>query len=126
MKKQIIGIVIVMIYAVPFAYYAMHTDFTSGLVTGYGLMIASSLVLAYLCTRFSYTPYLIVGNILTVAVSLYLNSRVADDPAWDGYFKPLWGSGMVLVVGVLNLIPQFIVVWVMAGKRRGNKHEMLM
>lgn len=44
MKKQIIGIVIVMIYAVPFAYYAMHTDFTSGLVTGYGLMIASSLV----------------------------------------------------------------------------------
>ncbi|KQU63246.1 hypothetical protein ASG66_02205 [Bacillus sp. Leaf406] len=126
MKKQIIGIVIVMIYAVPFAYYAMHTDFTSGLVTGYGIMIASSLVLAYLCTRFSSTPYLIIGNILTVAVSLYFNSGMADDPAWDGYFKPLWGSRMVLVVGVLNLIPQFIVVWVMAGKRRGNKHEMLM
>jgi uncharacterized membrane-anchored protein YitT (DUF2179 family) len=125
MKKQIIGIVIVMIYAFPFAYYAMHTDFTSGLVTGYGIMIASSLVLAYLCTRFSYTPYLILGNILTVAVSLYFNSGMVDDPAWDGYFKPLWGSRMVLVVGVLNLIPQFIVVWVMAEKRRESKHKSM-
>ncbi|VXC32231.1 conserved membrane hypothetical protein [Bacillus sp. 349Y] len=125
MKKQIIGIVIVMIYAFPFAYYAMHTDFASGLVTGYGIMIASSLVLAYLCTRFSSTPYLIIGNILTVAVSLYFNSGMADDPAWDGYFKPLWGSRMVLVVGVLNLIPQFIVVWVMTDKRRESKHKSM-
>ncbi|MGG4548991.1 hypothetical protein ABER02_14450 [Rossellomorea marisflavi] len=118
MKKQIIGIVIVLLYAFPFAYYAMHKDFTSGLLTGYGIMIAVTLVLAYVCQRFSYIPYLIIGNILMVAASLYFNSGMAEDPAWDGYFKPLWGSRMVVVVGVLNLIPQAILVWVMEWKRR--------
>ena len=123
MKKQIIGILIVLLYAFPFAYYAMYKDFTSGLLTGYGIMIAVTLVLAYLCQRFSYIPYLIIGNILMVAVSLYFNSGMAEDPAWDGYFKPLWGSRMVVVNGGLNLIPQTILVWVMEWKKRDKQQS---
>lgn len=124
MKKQIIGIVIVLLYAFPFAYYAMYKDFTSGLLTGYGIMIAVTLVLAYVCQRFSYIPYLIIGNILMVAVSLYFNNGMAEDPAWDGYFKPLWGSRMVVVVGVLNLIPQAILVWIMKEKKRNRQQDI--
>ncbi len=48
MRNIVIGIVIVVLYCFPFAYFSMHQDFAYRSMFGYLVMILSTSILAYL------------------------------------------------------------------------------
>lgn len=46
---------------------------------------------------------------LSMMVSFYFNGGMSDTEMWDGgYFKPFSSSQLIIVVSLLNLIPQYI------------------
>jgi len=114
MRKLIISILIVFLYCFPFVYFSMHQDFTNGSMLGYLIMIAGTSILAFFSQYFSNTIPFIVGNIASVIISFYFlyKMEITLGVGWDGgYFKPLTPNQLLLLVSILNLIPQFLVMW---------------
>jgi len=113
MRKVIISILIVFLYCFPFVYFAIHQDFSSGSMLGYLIMIAGTTILAFFSKYFSNIIPFIVGNIASVIISFYFlyKLEVVLGGGWDGgYFKPLTPIQLLLLVSILNLIPQFLVM----------------
>ncbi|MDM5326351.1 hypothetical protein [Neobacillus sp. CF12] len=117
MKKLVIGILIVILYCFPFAHFAMYQDFTNRSMIGYLVMIAATFVLAFLVKYFcNYIPFFI-GNILSFIISFYFNDKMVDTVEWYGdYFKPFYPTHLLVMVSLLNLIPQYIAMKVKKGK----------
>ena len=113
MKKLVIRILIFCMYCFPFVYYSMYQDFEYGSLFGYLIMIVGTSILAFF-VKISGKPILfIIGNIATGLISLYFvyKMEVTYGIGWDeGYFKPLTPYQLLLLVSVLNLIPQFLVM----------------
>lgn len=110
MKKIVIGILIACLYSFPFVYFSMYQDFKYRSMRGYLLMIVATFLLALL-GKFSsnFTP-LILGNIVSGIVSFYFNSKMMGIDRWNFYFKPFSPSTLLVIVIVLNLIPQLLGV----------------
>ncbi|MCS0542647.1 hypothetical protein NXY55_21985, partial [Aeromonas veronii] len=68
-------------------------------------------ILAFLAKYFcNFIPF-IIGNILSMIISFYFNGGMSDIEMWDGgYFKPFSSSQLIVVVSLLNLIPQYIAM----------------
>jgi hypothetical protein len=108
MKKIWIGIVIIILYSVPFAYFSLYQDFTNRSLVGYLIMVIVTAILAFLGQYFSSFIPLIIGNILTTLVSIYFYLEIGNTEGWDeGYFKPFYPLQLIIVLSVLNLVPQF-------------------
>ncbi|MFS0749415.1 hypothetical protein [Oceanobacillus sp. 1P07AA] len=110
MLRPIIGISTLCLYCFPFVYFSMYTDFQSNLIVGYLIMVVSTAILAFINTFFRNSFIIILGNILSLMFSLYFTSQLADNDHWTGYFKPFWPYQLVILVTVLNLIPQLIAM----------------
>ncbi len=111
MKKICIGILFVILYCFPFVYFSMKQDFTNHSLIGYLIMIVSTSILAFLSRYFcNFIPF-IIGNIFSMIISFYFNGSMSDTEMWDGgYFKPFSSSQLIVVVSLLNLIPQYIAM----------------
>ena len=111
MKKIGIGIFIVILYCFPFAYFSMKQDFANRSMIGYLVMIVATSLLAFLVKNFCNSIPFIIGNILSTMIPFYFNGKMADTVGWDGgYFKPFSSSQLLVVVSLLNLIPQYIAM----------------
>ncbi|SMQ77509.1 hypothetical protein SAMN05444673_2875 [Bacillus sp. OV166] len=111
MKKISIGIFLVILYCFPFVYFSMKQDFANRSMIGYLIMIVATSLLAFLVKYFcNFIPF-IIGNMLSMMVSFYFNGGMSDTEMWDGgYFKPFSSSQLIIVVSLLNLIPQYIAM----------------
>lgn len=89
----------------------MKQDFANRSMIGYLIMIVSTSLLAFLVKYFcNFIPF-IIGNILSMLISFYFNRGMSDTEMWDGgYFKPFSSSQLIVVVSLLNLIPQYIAM----------------
>lgn len=119
MRKIVIGILIVCLYCFPFIYFSMHQDFANGSMLGYLIMIVVTSLLAFLGKLFSNSIFLIIGNILSIIISFYFISEMTGNERWGGYFKPLTPYQLLILVSILNLIPQFFTI--MFANRHKNK-----
>ena len=88
----------------------MHQDFANGSMLGYLIMIVVTSLLAFLGKLFSNSIFLIIGNILSVIISFYFISEMTGNERWGGYFKPLAPYQLLILVSLLNLIPQFFTI----------------
>ena len=108
MKKTVMGIIIVCIYCFPFVYFSMYQDFANGSMLGYLLMIVLTSLLAFFGQFFSSSIPIMIGNILSVLSSFYFIKTSNED--WRGFFKPLSPYQLLILVSILNLIPQFLAM----------------
>jgi hypothetical protein len=108
MKKTVITLLLICLLSFPYVFFAMYLDFSKGSMLGYGIMVGMSLILGY-TTRFSAAlPVLVIGNLLSFTISYYLNTSMAGSEKWGWYFKPLTSQQLLILVSILNLIPQII------------------
>jgi hypothetical protein len=105
------GILIVILYCFPFAHFAMYQDFTNHSMIGYMEMVTATFLLSFLVKYFcNYIPF-IIGNILSLIISFYFNGKMVDTVEWySGYFKPFYPSHLLVMVSLLNLIPQLLAM----------------
>ncbi|WP_082306969.1 hypothetical protein [Bacillus sp. FJAT-27245] len=115
MKKVWVCFILIS-YCFPFGYFAMYQDYKDGSMFGYLFLILVPAVLAFFSKSKGYPFLIIIGNLLSVGVSLYFSSQMAGGDRWGYYFKPLTATSLLLTVSMLNLIPQYIAVK-LAGKR---------
>jgi|SRR5699024_616699 len=113
MKRLMISILIFCMYCFPFTYFSMYQDFEHGSMFGYLIMVVGTSILAFFVRIFGKSILFIIGNIATGLISFYFlhKMEVTLGIGWDGgYFKPLTPYQLLLLVSVLNLIPQFLVM----------------
>lgn len=115
LKKIGISILIICLYSFPFTYFSMYQDFINRSMVGYVIMIAATLLLAFLSKFYVNSVPMIVGNILSGFISFYFISRMMGSIGWDGYFKPASPNQLLFVVSFLNLIPQFMALRIAKG-----------
>ncbi|WP_231688038.1 hypothetical protein [Bacillus sp. FJAT-18017] len=74
-------------------------------------MIVVTTLLAFLAIYYcNFIPF-IIGNMLSMMISFYFNGGMSDTEMWEGgYFKPFSSSQLIVVVSLLNLIPQLIAM----------------
>jgi hypothetical protein len=113
LKKLGTGILMVILYCFPFVYFSMYQDFANRSMFGYLIMIVATSLLAFLVKYFCNSIPFIIGNIVSAIISFYFIGRMEDTTGigWDGgYFKPFSPSQLLVVVSLLNLIPQYIAM----------------
>ena len=110
MREKVIGILIVCLYCFPFVYFSMYQDFANRSMLGYLFMIVVTTLIAFFGKLFSDLTSIITGNILSVIISFYFISQMTGDEHWGGYFKPLSPYQLLILVSLLNLIPQFFAL----------------
>jgi hypothetical protein len=111
LKNISIGILIVMLYCFPFVYFSMNQDFANRSMIGYLIMIVATSFLAFNAKYFCNSIPIIIGNIFSLVISYYSNGRMSETDMWDGgYFKPFSSSQLLVVISLLNLIPQYIAI----------------
>ncbi|MGM7634341.1 hypothetical protein [Bacillus sp. Hm123] len=106
MKKIAMNILIICLYSFPFVYFSMYKDFTDGSMIGYLLMILITSILSFISQYSNYTLAVIIGNVVSTIVSYYFITQMAGDDRWSSYFKPLAPTHLLVLVSVLNVIPQ--------------------
>lgn len=109
MKKIGLNLIIFCLYCFPFVYFSMYKDFTDGSMIGYLIMIIITSTIAFWSKYFSNIFVLITGNILSVIISYSFISNIVDEQ-WSTYFKPLVPYQLLILVSLLNLIPQLLAV----------------
>lgn len=117
MRKIAIGILIVCFYCFPFVYFSMHQDFANRSMFGYLIMLAVTSILAYFGHFLGISLSFIIGNILSFIISFYFISEMTGNEQWGGYFKPLAPDQLLIIVSLLNLIPQYFAM------KLANKHK---
>jgi hypothetical protein len=108
MKKTVITLLLICLLSFPYVFFAMYLDCSKGSMLGYGIMVGMSLILGYTTRFFAALPVLVIGNLLSLAISYYLNTTMAGSEKWGWYFKPLTSQQLLILVSILNLIPQII------------------
>jgi hypothetical protein len=88
----------------------MYQDFATGSMLGYLIMIVMTSLLAFFSKLFTNQIPLIIGNIISGLISFYFISKMTGIGNWDFYFKPFPPFMLLIVVSVLNLMPQFIAL----------------
>jgi hypothetical protein len=105
-----------MLYCFPFVYFSMKQDFTNRSMIGYLIMIVATSFLAFIAKYFCSSLPITIGNILSLVISYNFNGSMSETDMWDGgYFKPFSSSQLLVVISLLNLIPQYIAI-VLANK----------
>ncbi len=110
MRRRVMGILIICLYCFPFAYISMQQDFVNQSMHGYLIMIIITSFLAFIGQFFSRTIFIIIGNLLSVIISVYFISEMIGNEPWGVYFKPLTPYQMLACVSILNLVPQLIAM----------------
>jgi 4-hydroxybenzoate polyprenyltransferase len=86
----------------------MYQDYANRSLRGYLIMIIVTSLLAFIGKYSNNTLALIIGNIISAIVSYYFSSKMKGIEYWDFYKMP--PSMLLVIVTILNLIPQFLAV----------------
>ncbi len=110
MNKQLIRVLMLLAYSVPYGYLAMKGDATSGTMIFYGFMIIGFGILCGTAIRTHNTIILIAGNILSF-ISSYLFVQRNLPEEWSGYFKPFTNTGLLLLITIVSFIIQILFIF---------------
>lgn len=110
MKKVAVYSLIICLFSFPYAYFSISQDFNDSSMTGYLLMIIATTIIAFFGSLTNNTIAVFIGNIGSVIISFYFNSKMINIDSWDGYFKPIGSIRFLVVVSVVNLIPQLVAI----------------
>ena len=110
-KSWLIRELLLTAYCVPFAFFSVKGDITSGTMVYYGVMIVSFVIL-YRCALIIF-----IGNILSF-MSSYLTAKLSQLDPMEWYCKPFTSHSQIVAISVASLIIHAIIVW-----RRGRKQR---
>jgi len=110
LRRIVVGIIIVCLYCFPFVYFSMHQDFANRSMLGYFMMIIVTSLLAFFGKLSSHGLAIFIGNLLSIIISFYFISGMTENERWGGYFKPVTPYQLLILVSILNLIPQFFAM----------------
>jgi len=102
----------------------MYQDFANRSMLGYLMMIVMTSLFAFFGKLLCNSIPFIIGNIVSVVSSFYFIGRMENTLGigWDGgYFKPFLPSQLLVIVSVLNLIPQFFAMKLAKGHKNKVK-----
>ncbi|WP_051506903.1 hypothetical protein [Saccharibacillus sacchari] len=122
------SVLIVIVYALPFAYFGMQQDYSHQSPIGYIAMVAAMGLLAFASIKLGSVYALLIGNVASFAVSFYFVGKMQGDTL-AVFFKPLSPEQTLIFLSVLMLILQAIVAgityWIILRKRRAmNPYRM--
>ena len=121
MGKYPWSVLIVILYALPFAHFGMQQDYAHRSPLGYVVMVGAMGLLAFAGIKLGSVYALLIGNIASFAVSFYFVGKMEGE-ALAGYFKPLTAEQSLIFLSVLMLILQAVVAgityWMLLGKKR--------
>ncbi|MBU3103996.1 hypothetical protein [Clostridium gasigenes] len=120
MKKIGLNFLTLCLYCFPFVYFSIYTDFTNGSIIGYLIMIIITSIIAFEVKCFNNVFVLIIGNILSAIISYFFICNIINEQ-WNTYFKPLMPYQLLILVSLLNLIPQLFAIK-LAGKYKERKN----
>lgn len=116
MEIKKIQLIILLGFCAPYAYLSMYWDMTYGTMVLYCVMAAALGLLCWSSIRINSLRTLIVGNILSFAVTCLCILRFHTEE-WSWYFKPLTALQLAAVLSVLATAAQYSA-WVIAKKNR--------
>lgn len=116
MKNKAVQTVLLLLgYCIPFAFLALYGDVSYDTMWLYVLLIAGMGLLCWGCIKFKNLPALVLGNILSVLVSvLCVRAFIPADLEW--YFKPLTSNSTAILISIVAFLIQFII-WKGAAKK---------
>lgn len=79
-KSWLIRALLLTAYCVPFAFFSVKGDITSGTMVYYGVMIVSFVILYRCALKTDNVPIIFIGNILSFISSLFDGKAVAVRP----------------------------------------------
>ncbi|MGF9891075.1 hypothetical protein ABEX78_20675 [Priestia megaterium] len=120
MRKLLLTVIFVL-YCVPYVYLSMHNDFASHSMFMYGIMLIATIILAGTSGYLGVWILAISGNIVSVILSFYFNSKMILVPKWEDYFVPLFSVRLLILVSCLFAILQ--IVFYMVGKQIRQKKK---
>ncbi|MFP3726541.1 hypothetical protein U8V72_15285 [Priestia filamentosa] len=108
MKRVVLSIFIIVLFCFPYSYYAMLTDYKHSSMIGYVVFIVATALLTGIGNLTKCLPAVLIGTFASACISYYFLGVHGESGRWDGYFKPFGSNGVIVIVTILNLIPQFI------------------
>ena len=122
MRKIAIGILVICLYGFPFVYFSMYQDFTNRSMLGYFIMVVVTSLLAFFSQLIHNLVSIIIGNFISGIISFYFISEMSGNEQWSGYFKPLTPYQLLILVSILNLIPQLLAIR-LAKRNKNNEND---
>ncbi|MGE7918357.1 hypothetical protein ACQKM9_05320 [Viridibacillus sp. NPDC093762] len=110
MKKVVVYSLIICLFSFPYVYFSMSQDYNESSMNGYLLLLVISIILAFFGGMTNNSRTVFIGNAVSFFISYYFNSKMINIDSWDGYFKPIGSIRLLVVVSVLNLIPQLMAI----------------
>ncbi|QJX80440.1 hypothetical protein [Priestia megaterium] len=121
MRKLLLTVIFVL-YCVPYVYLSMHNDFASHSMFMYGIMLIATIILAVISGYLGVWILAIIGNIVSLILSVYFNNKMISVPKWEDYFVPLFSVRLLILVTCLIVILQ--IVFYMVGKQIKQKKSI--
>lgn len=117
MKKHWIGALLVLLYCVPWVFFALWGDAKMGTMLLYGALLAAHAVLCLIALKTQCAWAAIVGSALSGAVSL-LFVRHSPLMEMNHYFKPFTAMQLTAAVSLIMFVIQAgaAVLWKKKGK----------
>ena len=120
-KSNIIRVLLLMGYCIPFAFLCVHGDAASGTMLFYGTMIAGFALLCWGALKTNNVPVLYLGNALSFASS-YAAAKLTGLAPMGEYFKPFTSYSLIVAISVVVLIVHSIIVLVYTRKKQANRN----
>ncbi|MBQ3192362.1 MAG: hypothetical protein IJB59_02200 [Oscillospiraceae bacterium] len=98
---------ILILYMLPCAFAAMYLDAAYGVAAGYPVMLVYMMILGYLCRRGNCIRFGVLGNALSLVVSLALLGFFQKD--WQIVFKPFSIWGMAVMLSAVWFMIQYLI-----------------
>lgn len=108
-KTWLIRALLLIAYCVPFAFFSVKGDITSGTMLYYGVMIVSFAILYRCAMKTDNVPIIFIGNILSF-MSSYLTAKLTRLDPMEWYCKPFTSHSQIVAISVASLIIHAIIV----------------
>ena len=109
MKKNIVKIILLLFYCIPFVFLAMNEDATVGTLWFYLIMIIGFVILSYASAKTKNSWIVVVGNILSFISSCVFAWNFQTEK-WEYYFKPFLPNKLIIFETVIASLIQIMVV----------------
>lgn len=93
-KSWLIRALLLTAYCVPFAFFSVKGDITSGTMVYYGVMIVSFVILYRCALKTDNIPIIFIGNILSF-MSSYLTAKLSQLDPMGWYCKPFTSHSLI-------------------------------
>lgn len=94
-KSWLIRALLLTAYCVPFAFFSVKGDITSGTMVYYGVMIVSFVILYRCALKTDNVPIIFIGNILSF-ISSYLTAKLSQLDPMGWYCKPFTSHSLIV------------------------------